>query len=75
MSSLIPSGQMFPSKLQIITDNAYEIFVLVLSTLLFIGPCGGGLEYLHRSPASGKRRRKGYSVPEGITGPLCSKGI
>jgi hypothetical protein len=25
-------------------------------------PCGGGLEYLHRSPASRRRRRKGNSV-------------
>jgi hypothetical protein len=28
-------------------------------------PCGGGLEYLHRSPASRKRQRKGYPVPRG----------
>jgi hypothetical protein len=26
-------------------------------------PCGGGLEYLHRSPASSKRRRKGTQCP------------
>jgi hypothetical protein len=25
-------------------------------------PCGGGLEYLHRSPASHKRRRRGNTV-------------
>jgi hypothetical protein len=29
---------------------------------------GGGLEYLHRSPASRKRRRRGNPVPGGITG-------
>jgi hypothetical protein len=34
--------------------------------------CGGGLEYLHRSPASRKRRQKGNPVPGGITGPPCS---
>jgi hypothetical protein len=27
------------------------------------GPCGGGLECLHRSPASRKRRQKGNSLP------------
>jgi hypothetical protein len=26
-------------------------------------PCGGGIEYLHRSPASRKSRRKGIPVP------------
>jgi hypothetical protein len=33
---------------------------------------GGGLDYLHRRPASCKRRRKGNSVPGGITEPPCS---
>jgi hypothetical protein len=28
-------------------------------------PCGGGFEYLHRSPASRRRRRKGNPVPGG----------
>jgi hypothetical protein len=35
----------------------------------------GRLKYLHRSPASRKRRRKGNPVPGGITGPPCSWGI
>jgi hypothetical protein len=36
-------------------------------------PCGGGLECLHRSPAShSKRRQKENPVPGGITGPPCS---
>jgi hypothetical protein len=35
----------------------------------------GGIEYLHRSPASCRRRRKGNSVPGDITGPPCSWGI
>jgi hypothetical protein len=38
-------------------------------------PCGGGLEYLHRCPASRKRRQKGNPVPGGIPGPPCSWGI
>jgi hypothetical protein len=33
-----------------------------------IDPCGDGLEYLHRSPASRKRQQKGNPVP----GPPCS---
>jgi hypothetical protein len=37
--------------------------------------CGGGFEYLHRSPASRRRRRKGNPVSGGITGPACSWGI
>jgi hypothetical protein len=35
---------------------------------------GGELEYLHRSPASHKRRHKMNPVPGGITGPPCSWG-
>jgi hypothetical protein len=31
-------------------------------------PCGVELEYLHCSPASGKRRQKGNPVPGGISG-------
>jgi hypothetical protein len=34
-----------------------------------VNPCGGGLEYLHRSPASRKRRCERNPVPGGITGP------
>jgi hypothetical protein len=37
-------------------------------------PCGGGLEYLHRSPARRKRRRKGNPPSGGITGPHCHWG-
>jgi hypothetical protein len=33
--------------------------------------CGGGLEYLHRSSASRKRRQKWSPVPGGIAGPPC----
>jgi hypothetical protein len=34
----------------------------------------GGLEYLHRNPASRKRQRKWNPAPGGITGPHCSWG-
>jgi hypothetical protein len=37
--------------------------------------CGGGVKYLHRSPASRRRRRKENPVPGGITGPPFSWGI
>jgi hypothetical protein len=30
-----------------------------------VTPCGGELEYLHRSPATRKRRQKGNPVPGG----------
>jgi hypothetical protein len=30
-------------------------------TVVSSTPCGGGVEYLHRDPASRKRRRKGKS--------------
>jgi hypothetical protein len=35
-------------------------------------PRGGGIEYLHRSPANRRRRRNGDPVLEGINGPPCS---
>jgi hypothetical protein len=34
-------------------------------------PCGGGVEYIHRSPASRRRRQKWNPVPGSITGPPC----
>jgi hypothetical protein len=37
----------------------------------FIPTCGGGLEYLHRSPSSSRRRREWNPVPGGITGAAC----
>jgi hypothetical protein len=42
--------------------------------LFTIASCGGRVEYLHRSLASGRRRRKGNPMPGGITGPPCSWG-
>jgi hypothetical protein len=38
-------------------------------------PCGGGIEYLHHSPVSSKRRQKGTPVPGVKTGPSFSWGI
>jgi hypothetical protein len=38
-------------------------------------PYGGGFEYLQRSPARRRRRRKENPVPGGITGPPCSWGM
>jgi hypothetical protein len=50
-----------------------------LLLLLLLGswepPREGGFEYLHRSPTSHRRRRKGNPVPGGISGPPCSWGI
>jgi hypothetical protein len=45
---------------------------LTLTLTLTRIPRGGGLEYLHRSPASRKRRQTGKAVPEDVTGPPCS---
>jgi hypothetical protein len=41
-----------------ISANSFHVF-----------PCGGELEYLHRSSASRRKRRKGNAVRGGITGP------
>jgi hypothetical protein len=38
-------------------------------------PCGDGFEYLHRNPASRRRRRKRNPVPAVITGSQCYWGI
>jgi hypothetical protein len=35
-------------------------------------PCGGGVEYLHRSPANSKRQQKGNPVAGSITEPPSS---
>jgi hypothetical protein len=51
-----------------------EFIYVMLKKLDLLTPCGGGLEYLHRCPASRKRRHKGNPVPGGITGPPCPGG-
>jgi transposase len=38
-----------------------NIYMLISWRLVAINPCGGGVEYLHRDPASRRRRRKGKS--------------
>jgi hypothetical protein len=55
--------------------SLYITFLIVFIYIYMYDPCGGGLEYLHRSPASRKRRQKGNPVPGIITGPPCSRGI
>jgi hypothetical protein len=37
-------------------------------------PCGGGVEYFHRRPASRRRRQKRNPVDGGVTGPSFSGG-
>jgi hypothetical protein len=37
-------------------------------------PCGGGVQYLHRDPASRRRRRKGKSQSETVKYGLKSQG-
>jgi hypothetical protein len=49
-------------------------FYRLVSRIIVIIPCGGGVEYLHRSPASPRRRRKGNPVPGGITGGDLNMG-
>jgi hypothetical protein len=64
-------------------NNGNGVFYVVRAEMLSAGSVefrsytrrGGGFEYIHRSPASRRRWRKGNSVPEGITGPPCSWGI
>jgi hypothetical protein len=41
--------------------NNAKRYKWVSGTFLLLDPCGGGVEYLHRHPASRKRRRKGKS--------------
>jgi hypothetical protein len=36
-----------------------------LEDMLLMSLCAGGHEYLHRSPACRRRRRKGHPVPGG----------
>jgi hypothetical protein len=66
------------------TDKLLQVVFLCVTTQSYIGrttqdqvslPCGGGVEYLHRRPASRRRRLKGNPVPGCITGPPCSWGI
>jgi hypothetical protein len=55
MTSLVVSGA---GRLAVIKGSSFVQSV--------IRPCGGGVEYLHRDPASRKRRRKGSLESETV---------
>jgi hypothetical protein len=65
------AGTEFGSKFR----SSCSLRKLICNNDLLDTPYGGGLEYLHRCPASRKRRQKGNPVPGDITGPPCSWGI
>jgi hypothetical protein len=52
--SRVPRGCLTPRQRPTVTLTLFELLVC---------PCGGGLEYLHRSPASRKSRQKGTQCP------------
>jgi hypothetical protein len=52
-----------------------SVEIRIYKTILPITPCGGGLEYLHRSPASPIKQRKENPVPEGIPRPPYHCGL
>jgi hypothetical protein len=52
----------------ILLKHSFQLIFRVSGIPWFLGlsavsPCGGEFEYLHRNPASGRRRQKGNSVP------------
>jgi hypothetical protein len=54
--------QLIASELkEIVSEIQIQIINLQRDLSLKIYPCGGGVEYLHRDPASRRRRRKGKS--------------
>jgi hypothetical protein len=55
--------------------SATAVVYLLLPRLFPSKGCGGVFEYLHRSPASRWRRRKGNPEPGGITGLSGSWGM
>jgi hypothetical protein len=59
----------WPPSIPFLYNLLYRIVYIRMSST-----CRCGLEYLHRSPASRRRRRKGNPVPKGITGPPCHWG-
>jgi hypothetical protein len=77
-----PRGTFYPRKLELTspTSGGRSVGIVRLRTqatefcctyyTTSLSRCG--LEYLHRSNASHKRRRKANPVPCCITGPLCS---
>jgi hypothetical protein len=45
----------------VITTPPKHLYKICIKCSWFSSPCGGGIEYLHRDPASRRRRRKGKS--------------
>jgi hypothetical protein len=70
----LTDGYLIPRQTGRLTVGRNITSTLTLS-LWVRTPRGGGFEYLHRSPASRRRRRKRNPVPGHITGPPCSWGI
>jgi hypothetical protein len=54
--------------------NLKAVFKWLLKHMECEVPCVGGVEYLHRSPASRRRRRKGNPVPGGINWATLFRG-
>jgi hypothetical protein len=69
--SRVPDGNLTPRQTGRLAVGRNITLSLTLA-LSWVSRPGGGFEYLHRSPASHRRRRKGKSVPGSITGPLLS---
>jgi hypothetical protein len=74
---LLVLAHFFPPNMTLTLDWTIlflrDIYIYIYGDLAF--QVGGGLEYLHLSPASHKRGHKGNPVPGGITGTPCSWGI
>jgi hypothetical protein len=62
---LITSGIRYPIKFRIGGGTRCKLIPVGMKLLDEASPCGGWLEYLHRSPASRRRRQKGSPVPGG----------
>jgi hypothetical protein len=56
-SLIIPSSKLY----SIVKYQHKDTFTKIKYELLRVDPCGGVVEYLHRDPASRRRRRKGKS--------------
>jgi hypothetical protein len=66
---------MFEVNSDVNLDQSVSLFVKVKRfSVNKVLPCGGELEYLHRSPSSRRRRRKRNAVPGCITGSPCHWG-
>jgi hypothetical protein len=68
--SRVPDGCLRPRWTGRLTVGRNMTLILTLTLILRDNLCEGGIEYLHRSLASHKRRRRRNPVPGGISGPL-----